>query len=145
MKLWAIKMYYTYVNKYLLFEHREYVYNSPESDLNRYCVVAVCYNNSLNINNSIFIPDDCNSSFCVSETHIPTVPAISGHSHWFFSYFLYIGGAFHFVLSAYMLITFFIINGADFKLHYLRNICTHLKNACYKFYMYVRTYVWAKP
>ena len=86
-----------------------------ESMLNRYCVEAVCQNSIVNSN--IFTPDDCNRSSCVSEALIPSEPDIGDHSHWFFTYALYIGGGIHLIMSLFMLIFFLILNLIpDFKL-----------------------------
>ena len=84
-----------------------------ESLLNRYCVDAVCHNSM--VNSSIFAPEDCNSSLCVSEVLTPSQPDIGDHSHWFFTYALYIGGGIHLVASLLMLIFYLILNTPDFQ------------------------------
>ena len=120
----------------LFSKHREYVYNSPdaanESLLNSYCVDAVCYNN--NVNSSIFIPENCNRSLCVSEAHVPTVPDTTNDPHWFFYYALRIGGSVHLVFSFLMFISFLVINGPDFQ-------PPRIKRVYYELRLYVNVYV----
>ena len=111
-------------------KYRRNVYNSPVdqsttsngSSLNMYCREAVYYNN--NINSSIFAPEDCNRSLCVSETLVPTMPDLDDHRHWFFSYVLYIGGVIHLLLSVTMLVLFFILNAQDFSRPHLKRVLT---------------------
>ena len=124
------------IKKPVTHKYRENVYNSPDdrstsngSLLNTYCTEAVCYNSS--VNSSMFVPQNCNSSLCTSETLVPTAPDISDHPHWFFSYALYIGGVIHLSLSVTMLVLFFVLSAQDFS-------SPHPKQALNKFYLYVQ-------
>ena len=100
-----------------------------ESMLNGYCVNAVCSNNSI-ISDSIFTPEDCNRSLCMSEAVVPTEPDISDHAHWFFNYALYFGGSLHLIMSVAMALSYFIIYTPDVKI-------PRLKKLPYNFYLYV--------
>ena len=80
--------------------------------LSGYCVEASCYNSD--VNDSMFMPEQCDSSYCeVVETLVPTVPDIDDR-HWFFDYALYIGGGIHLLMSLAMVISYFLINKANF-------------------------------
>ena len=79
----------------------------------------------------MFVPENCNSSLCTSETLVPTAPDISDHPHWFFSYALYIGGIIHLLLSIIMLAFFFVLSAQDFS-------PSHPKQSLNKFYLYVQ-------
>ena len=100
--------------------YRGYVYSPPEHEMtdatfSGYCVQASCYNNVVN-NNSTFTSDLCNSSYCeVEKTLVPTLPDIDDN-HWFFDYFLYIGGVIHLWMSLTMTISYFLINARNFVL-----------------------------
>ena len=90
-------------------------YSPPENEiadpsLNGYCVEASCHNNIID---STFTLDQCDSSFC--EVAVPTVPNIDNR-HWFFDYVLYIGGTIHLLMSLTMVISYFLINAANFVL-----------------------------
>ena len=108
---------------------REYVYNSEaaspnnQSALNSYCVETVCDNHA--INSSMFTPENCSHSLCVSDALTPTVPDINSNPHWFFSYILYVGGVIHLLMSCTMVIFFFVMNSPYFNL------------PLYEFYLYV--------
>ena len=95
------------------------MYSPPEEVttnplLNGYCVETSCYSNV--VDNSTFTSDQCNSSFCkVAKTLVPTLPDID-NGHWFFDYFLYIGGVIHLLMSITILISYFLINKPNFAL-----------------------------
>ena len=97
---------------------RGYVYSPPDDVvvdpmLNGYCVETSCYDNV--VSNSTFTSDQCDRSFCkVAKTLIPTVP--DDNQHWFFDYFLYIGGTIHLMMSIAMLVSYLLINKANFVL-----------------------------
>lgn len=102
--------------------HRGYTYNAPkdgtslsdnERMLNNYCVQTSCYNNL--ISNTTFTTSDCNQSLCtVAKVLTPTVPEDNGH--WFFDYFLYVGGAIHLLMSLSLLISYYLIKASIFVL-----------------------------
>lgn len=79
--------------------------------LSRYCQSVSCYGGT--INNSTFMVNDCDNNLCKTVT--PTVPA-NQNSHWFFDYALYIGGSIHLLMSLAMLISYLLINAANFVL-----------------------------
>ena len=95
------------------------MYSPPENVttdplLNGYCVETSCYSNV--VDNNMFTSDQCNSSFCkVAKTLVPTLPDID-NGHWFFDYFLYIGGVIHLLMSITIVISYFLINKPNFAL-----------------------------
>ena len=113
--------------KHFMYNCREIVYHPSGTSnvLKKYCLEVVCYNNS--VNSSIFTPQDCNHSSCVSEAHIPSVPDISDHPHWFFSYTLYCCGAIHLILSVLMLVFFIILNVPTYDLSDCKHICKYIR------------------
>ena len=73
-----------------------------------------CYNNI--VDNSTFTSDLCDPNYCkVTKTLVPTLPNINDN-HWFFDYFLYIGGSIHLWMSLGMVISYFLINARNFVL-----------------------------
>ena len=94
------------------------MYTPPENEmisptLSDYCVERLCQNNS--VSNSTFSPRDCTDDYCMRETAVPTTPDINSR-HWFFDYFLYIGGGIHLSMSLAMVISYFLINSGNFVL-----------------------------
>ena len=57
----------------------------------------------------------CDRSYCVNEAVVPSIPDFV-NSHWFFDFFLYIGGAIHLAISLAMAISYFLIHAANFVL-----------------------------
>ena len=125
--------------KHFMYNYREIVYHSSaaSNQFSKYCLEAVCYNNS--VNRKIFTPQDCNHSLCVSEAHTPTVPDISDHPHWFFSYTLYCCGTIHLILSVVMLLFFIALNVPNHGFSDLKNTCRYIcenfsKSVCNQIY-----------
>ena len=83
----------------------------------RHCLVTSCYNS-----NSTNSSKACDSSYCEMRTPVPTIPDIDNHywffhsHHWFFDFFLYIGGSIHLLMSLGMAISYFLINATNFVL-----------------------------
>lgn len=105
----------------LLHTVRSYIYSPPEDAGNdamlSHCLVTSCYNSN-NTNSS----NVCDSSYCEMKTPVPTVPDIDNHywffrsHHWFFDFFLYIGGSIHLMMSLGMAVSYFLINATNFVL-----------------------------
>ena len=96
--------------------YSDYMYTPPEDEmidatLSGYCMQASCLNN--NISSQNFTLGNCDSSYCIEETAVPTVPDIDD-PHWFFDFALYIGGAVHLLMSLAMVISYFLINAGNF-------------------------------
>ena len=110
------------------------MYSPPEDELtdpmlSGYCLEAFCYSNT--VDNSTFASNLCDPNYCkVTKTLVPTLPSISDN-HWFFNYFLYIGGSIHLLMSLAMVISYFLINSGNFVLPgFFHDFC---KNALKKF------------
>ena len=124
---------------------RGFVYSPPEDEvtdpiLSGYCLESFCYSNI--VDNSTFAPDLCDPNYCkVTKTLVPTLPSISD-SHWFFDYFLYIGGSIHLLMSLSMVMSYFLINSGNFVLPgFFHDFCENAvkefqsDSLCYKMYV----------
>ena len=136
--------------------YRGYVYNPPEDEmtdemLSGYCVETSCYYNI--VDNSTFTSDFCNPSYCeVENIHVPTLPDIN-NNHWFFDYFLYIGGVIHLLMSIVMATSYFVINARNFTFFILPKSVSSIlfyysglwylmsSNVFHYMYVYIKCYI----